>query len=624
MECCLMHTAKRAVGRLALVGWLALCGAATAAAPALAAAPPERVLPDSTIFMFKINDAKALREAFRASHYGQLWHDPAMKDFRDELGQKIEENTRPLKEKVGVDLRELFELPQGSVTLAALSRDDPKFPIAFAFIADAGSNKDRMAEVFAKATKQAQEAGSKTREETFNGLTLHILPSPPDDKKEKEKDQPKAGDRSPDMSLAWTQSDTVFYFAAGTPGSDVEVLKDLTAHREGRDNSLASNESYAKTEAKTEASKAHVVWFLDVAKVVKIALKATAKGNEGQMQQNEVLLQELGLNGLKSVGGSFSLASGRFDSLSKTFFQAPKPVQGLLKVFSFPPVRLRPQPWVPATVAAYQSMSWDLDNAYDAIEEVVNKFQPGMLNLIQQQLAGPNGGQPLNFKNDFFGPLGDRITLISDFKKPIKEDSQRMLLAIGLDDSKAFQATLGRLFQIVQSEPKKREFQGTTIYDVDLPQMPNPNAAGAAPFKGQVSFAVAKETFFVTTDTALLEQILRPGSAPLEENAAFQSVAKEMPEQVSGMTFIRPEESAHLVYDLIKSGQYEKAMGQLLGANARGPRPQQMPPIGKVIPNEKLPDFATIAKYLTLSGSYSLTDDDGLTMTGFSLKRQGP
>ena len=49
------------------------------------------------------------------------------------------------------------------------------------------------------------------------------------------------------------------------------MIKDLTAHREGRDNSLASNESYAKTEAKTEASKAQVVWFLDVAKVIKLA-----------------------------------------------------------------------------------------------------------------------------------------------------------------------------------------------------------------------------------------------------------------------------------------------------------------------------------------------------------------
>ena len=82
---------------------------------------------------------------------------------------------------------------------------------------------------------------------------------------------------------------------------------------------------------------------------------------------------------------------------------------------------------MPATVASYQTLSFDLDNAYTALNDLINKFQPGMINLIEQQLVGPNGGQPLSFQNDIFGPLGDRITLISDFKKPIKEDSQRML-----------------------------------------------------------------------------------------------------------------------------------------------------------------------------------------------------
>ena len=112
-----------------------------------------------------------------------------------------------------------------------------------------------------------------------------------------------------------------------------------------------------------------------------------SRGNEGQAQQTDVLVQEFGVKGLKSVGGSFTLGAGNYDGLSKTFFLAPKPVQGLLKVFSFPQVALRPEAWVPATVASYQSFSWDLDNAFDAINELVNKFQPGILNLVEQQLV---------------------------------------------------------------------------------------------------------------------------------------------------------------------------------------------------------------------------------------------
>ena len=46
--------------------------------------------------------------------------------------------------------------------------------------------------------------------------------------------------------------------------------------------------------------------------------------------------------------------------------------------------------------------------------------------------------------------------------------------------------------------------------------------------------------------------------------------------------------------------------------------------MGKVLANEKLPEFSVIAKYLSLGGSYSTLDDEGFTMTGFTLRRAGP
>ncbi len=103
--------------------------------------------------------------------------------------------------------------------------------------------------------------------------------------------------------MAWTHSESVFYFALGTSGTELDLLKDLTAHREGRDNSLASNEAFVKTQAKLDSSKAQVLWFLDVSKLIKQAIKATSRGNEGQAQQNEIMAEQFGVNGLKSVGG---------------------------------------------------------------------------------------------------------------------------------------------------------------------------------------------------------------------------------------------------------------------------------------------------------------------------------
>ena len=610
-----MQTAQRAIRRLAFIGWLGLFGMTGLPAHlAQAAAPPERVLPDTTLFLLKLNDVKSFRESFRGSQYGQLWNDSGLKEFREELAVHLEDASKALKDRIGVSIKELLELPQGALSLAVIGRDDPALPAAGVLIADAGENQKKLEEVFERASKQAEEVGAKITKESFNGLTLHIIVPPKQEaeKGDKDKDKEKATPRPP---LVWTSAGSLFFV-----GSDVEVVKDLAAHRDGRENSLATTESFTKTLAKTDSSKAQVVWYFDVAKIVKLVIKAYAKENEAQAQQTDVLATELGAYGLKSVGGSLALGVGTYDSLTKTFFNAPKPVSGVLKVFSLPTVALRPESWVPATVATYQTLSWDLDNAYTAIDDLVNKFQPGMINLVEQQLVGPNGGQPMSFKNDLFGPLGDRITVISDFKKPIKEDSQRMLAAIALEDSKAFQSTLANLFQITGAAPEKRQFQDTTIYDfaVNLPNGPQGNAAAA--LKGPISIAIAKNTLFVTTDTTLLEQVLRPGNAPLAESSAYQTIAKEFPEKMSGMSYVRPDESARLSYDMVKNGSFAKAIQQgMAGRQAR-----DMPDLSKIIPVEKLPDFSVFAKYLSLGGSSSVMDDDGFTMTGFTLRNANP
>lgn len=603
-----MPKAKRAILRLVLVGLVGLTALAGPPANlARAAAPPEQVLPDSTIFLLKVADVSALREAFKQSQYGQLWNDPAMAGIRADLSEKLQSSSDAIKEKLGVTLKELLELPQGALAIAVIGRDDPKVPVALAIIADAGENADKMSEVLVNSNKQAEQNGAKVSTETFQDKPLHVIAPP---------EQANNDDTPPPPPVVWTRSESVFYI-----GSGVDAVKDLVTNAGGRSSgALGAGEFYGKTLKKVDGDTAHAVWFLDIAKLIKLATKAGAKGAEAQAQQIEFLLQELGVNGLKSAGGSVTLNAGNYNSVTKTFFNAPAPVQGLLKLFSFPPIAMRPEPWVPATVASYQSFSWNLDDAYNALNDLVNKFQPGMLNVLEQQLVGPEGGQPLSFQKDIFGPLGNRITMISDFKKPIQEDSQRVVVAVALDDAKAFQNTLDRILGMVNANPKKREFQGTTILDFDLPELPNQGGAQVK-IKGPISVAIANDSLYMTTDGSLLEQVLRPGAVPLSESSAYQTVAKELPEKVSGMTFVRPDEQARLSYNMLKSGEFQKAIEQAVQAGAQG---KPAPKVPQLIDPDKLPDFEVFAKYLTLGGSYSVMDDDGFTQTGFSLRKNNP
>jgi hypothetical protein len=594
-----MRTPLRAAFRLALTGCL---GLAVVSAPSTTAraADPEKSLPDSTLFLFKVKNVAELRDSFKQTGFGQLLADPALKPLKDDAIAKVGEASKEVKAKLGVTVGELLSLPQGAATVAVIGKTDPKSPVALLISADAGQNAAKMTEVMAKSTEQAKQADAKVGTESFKGLTLHII------------QPPKDGDK-PNPPLIWTNAGSVFHIA-----TDLDALKDVLSHADGRSDSLASVEAFAKTKAKLGDSP--VAWFLDINKTVKLLVKlgqaAQGGGGGGGGGQNlEAILQITGINGLKAASGSFAFNTGAYDSVSKIYFLAPAPSQGVLKLFMMPPTNLRPEPWVPANVASYASLSWDLDAAYNALNDLVNQFQPGMLQVLQQGLVGPNGGEPLDLQKDIFGPLGNRLTMITDFKKPIKEDSQRFLFGVSVTDPKKFQASLNKIIEIAGGAPAKRDFQGTTIYDFKLPEMPNAGAGDNNPLKnGTASLALAKDTLFVASEPSLLESVLRGGGNTLADNPDFQAIAKQAPAKSSSITYAKSDEAARATYDSIKNGDFEKQFK----ANPTAPD------LSKMFDKSKLPDFSVFAKYLSASGGYGLMEDDGVTFTNFTLRKGNP
>lgn len=603
-----MRTPKRAAFRLALAGWLGLAGLSLVAADGRAAAPapPEKVFPDSAVFFVKINNAAGLREAFRQSQFGQLWSDSALKPFRQDLSNRLDERSKALKNKLGVSLRDLIELPQGTVALALLPKEEGDQPAALVISLDAGFNAEKLANVLAKATKAGAEQGGKVAKEEFKGLTVTTI-TPPKPKEEKE-DQP------PPPPIVWTRDGAQF-----TIGTDLAVVKDLVANAAGRTaNAIGSFGSFTSASKKL-GSDGQILWYADVPKFLALIAKAGSKGkNAANVEQFRAMTQVLGVGGMKAAVGTVSLNSGAYDSVTKTFIVAPAPLQGVLKLLVLPKTSLKPEAWVPASVSSYQTWNWDIDKAFEALNDLANTFQPGVLNVLEQQLVGPNGGEPLNFKKDVFDPLGDRITLISDFKKPITEDSQRMVLGIALEDAAAFQTTLTKLIGIAGGGPKKREFQGNTIYDFEVPEIPNAGD-GNNPLKGPISVTIAKNTLLVSTEPSLLEQVLRGGGPALADSAAYQAVSKEIPDKVSALTFVRPDENARLSFDMIKSGQFEK---QLQGAAVAGGPDISM--LGKMYDKDLLPDFSVFAKYLSNGGGYTVQEDDGISISNFTLRKANP
>ena len=335
-------------------------------------------------------------------------------------------------------------------------------------MADAGENEKKMLEVLERATKQAEDSGAKIATESFNGLTLHIVQFPPQE--EPKDDADKAKDKTkppPDPPLVWTNAGSLFFIA-----SDLERRsKTWPPIAMAATTRWPRPRRTRRPRRRPIPSKAQVVWYLDVNKLVKLVIKANTKERRGPADRGPGpgtgrLRSQVGRRLLDAWEPGTTTASPRRSSTP------PGPCKGCSRSFRCRRSPFGPSHGCPPRSPATRPISFDLDNAFTALNDLVNKFQPGMINLVEQQLVGPNGGQPLSFQNDIFGPLGDRITVISDFKKPIKEDSQRMLVAVALEDTKAFQNTLSKLLELAGAAPEKREFQGTTIYDFDV-NLPN-------------------------------------------------------------------------------------------------------------------------------------------------------
>ena len=239
-----------------------------------AAAPPEQILPDSTVFFVKVNNVDALREAFRQSQFGQLWTDPALKDFRDDLAAKLEgrEQDRSRRRSASPS-SELLELPQGPPRDRRRSaRTIPSSRSPLAIIADAGKNAAKMTDVLTKATKQAEEAGAKVATETFKGLTLHVIQPPAP--KEKKEGRRQAGRPPPAARLDQRRQ------PSSTSAATSSVVKDLIAHADGRSTTRWPTSRRSPRRQTKLGADAQVVWFLDIAKVIKLVTKASAKGGE--------------------------------------------------------------------------------------------------------------------------------------------------------------------------------------------------------------------------------------------------------------------------------------------------------------------------------------------------------
>jgi hypothetical protein len=537
---------------------------------------PQALLPPDTYLFVSCPSVVDLKTRFADSAIGKLWKDRSMSGIREEANTWFEKMIAEAQEGAKVPLKELLAMPSGEITMAFCKVNNK---LGFAFIMDVGDNTATLEKMVKTMDQETAGHGTKSTE-TYEEIELSILT--PD--KEKAKENPFMGEL-----VRFTDESYVVL------ATNLGLAKAIIDRWDGKHEKTFAANPVAKTIfEECEESDEEYSDFYYYIDPVNFALEAAkmnpqSAGTVGAAQQ---FLPLLGLDKLKGIGGAVSLESEDFDSVSRTMFYVDQPTTGVLGIFKMPATIEGPPAWVSKDVDQYSAITWDVAGAYKSIDSLVGMFAPqfGSLDALLDQAANHPNNPGIHPKKDILDQLSGVMHMIATEKEGDEVGTQRMLFAIGVKDEKTVQNVIEK---VAAQAPnlKPRTFEGVTIYDIEA------GGGEASP-----AIAVTRGHLFIGTHPAALEAAIRGKSVaeePLSGADDYQAVAEHFEKPASSIGFSRPAAQVKSIWELARKGTFNE---QLHGFDL-----------------SKLPEFSSVEKYFSPSGSYLAPHEKGAIMVNFSL-----
>lgn len=553
---------------------LALWTGAAVCCPSLGLADEKRpkgehLLPPETYFFLSVSDVPHLVEHLQETAYGKMFVDAEMQPFRQQVGEMLKQRLREVERELNVTWEDLKALPQGEVTLAVVEK--PARKLAGVLLLDCTGQDETVNKLLQKMTQALKQEGAQVSTQDVQGVEVQVFAL-------------KVAADNPIKTLAYFHQDGYLVLS-----NEVAALKAVLERWDGKhEDTLAEADVFTYIQKKCSHGDEEplVKWHLDVVGLIKTAV-SLAQGQNPQAGLVLGMLPILGLDKFKGVGGGLDFAVEDFDGVSKTFFYVEQPPTGILGLFQFPAQQLSPPDWVAADVGSYTGLNWNVEEAYLAVESIIDSFQgPGALAKLLESYADSDEGPGMHLKKDLLDQLTGRVDLVSAATTPQGDmPVPAMLFALGLKQSDQMQRTLAKATQ--EGFPgKKREINGHTVYEL--------TAEGANSFP--MFITVAADALVLTTEEGLLGKLLRGNSRnALVNSPDYAKLARHFPKQTSIISYQKADEQLQSIYEMLKQQNNER------------------------IDLSQLPDLKVFQKYLRPAGSYTVPDKKGALMVSFTL-----
>jgi hypothetical protein len=572
-------------------------------APLGAAPPSAALLPGNTKLHVSIPDVNKLVKAWKQTKVAQLFDDPKLKPFLDDL---LKESTI---KKIGVDWQDLASVARGEMSLAVI----PVAPGQTAHVMTLYTNSEKvpLMKMLAKVTMSLEKHGYRTGMTRIGGFPVTTYTRPGQDKNQHRQ-----------YLFTFTRDGMLV-------GADNDKAVALLLERwEGNaSNRLEQTKPYQEVLARAKALTKAAADFFWFAEPIGLAEAERSNARMAPRRGPDMLriLKEEGFTAVNGMGGFVTLGQGDHDFLHHTAIFAPGPYQKSMRMLkTLAGDDFAPPDWVPNALARFDTLFLDVGNAFQnfgsCFDAVYAEGDAGTFDDILKGLRDDPNGPQIDVGKEVIGRLGQRISILVDTEKPIGPSSTRSLVAVATKDEKGLVEAVRRLMEN-DEDVKKRGIGDVVLWEMITKKKKGANQAALKPKAPNSAVAVARGQLFVASDVKVLERILAGNNKPLAAEPDFQRVTKELTNLGAGKnclrSFSRADEDFQTVYELLRANQLDKSnslyariLVDLFGESV------------KEIDGSTFPDFENFRRYLGPSGLYCVQLADGWCMVGCSLRKQ--
>jgi len=642
---------KRVSHALALFFGLALGTYVASNAFGAAVPAPDKLLSDDTLLVITAPDYSKLRDTFKDSPQSQLWHDPALKAFREHFIEKWnEEFVRPLERELDIRLDDYTGLPQGQVTFALTqlgpeSKDGRELGILF--LVDSKSKSGQLKTNLTNLRKKWVDSGKTLRTEKIRDFEFSVVSLSSNDVPSTLKgffpqrtEVHELGEENEGKTtfakneLVIGQADSLLIISDSTKAVEKVVIR-LTG------GSMPALGELAAFNASQQSlfRDAPLYGWLNLKAVIDMLTKTAAEKKESDAAPDpfsppkmDKMLAALGVNGLRTA--AFTVRTSPEGTMLQFFVGMPESSrQGFFKILTGEPKESSPPPFVPADAVKFQRWRLDGQKVWATLEKTLKDISPQWLNSLNMalEMANTNAKEKdpsFDVRKTLIGNLGDDIITYEKAAKGADPKAGASLFLLGSPKPDELAAAFKTIFTLVSptaASGTEREFLGRKIYSMPAPSLPLPMMGVAKPSAPRtLSYSASGGYLAMSTDAAILEEFLRSNDSQaktLREASGLAEASQKVTSPGTGLFgYENHAETMRAVFEALRKGSNS-------ATNLGGGLSPLTGALGIASPDKSikdwmdfslLPPYERIAKYFYFTVYSGSSTVDGLTFKMFS------